>query len=789
MRFDGARFDAVLSEQLLSPAVTALMAEPTGDVWIGYLIGGISRLHEGKVTHFVPRPNPAARIRQFLRAPDGVLWAATRHGLLKFSGEAWSSPPESMSPPNEGINWLGVSHDSLVLLTSSAGFSLQRGSTQFARVERRVVERIRYGLTHEQITVPELPEKAQQNPSDTILDRSGTLWFADGHILTRWRAEAPANAADQDPDAFTDCEELPGFISVLLKDRESNIWVGSTRGLDRYSRTRFHRLDLPVPIQNPLVVRGWEDQLWVGRDEGETLSVGMGAVPTPALGTSVWSTAIAPDGALWALGDNGVMRYQKGHVTSVPVPIDTQTLKDVQSFTAFQAIAVDAQGAVWVSIAHDVGLFRWREGKWDRPSANLGLPAGPAIRLLTDAQGQLWLTYPDNRVARIVGDSVTVFTARDGLAVGNVLSIERHAGHTWVGGDRGVAAFIGDRFMTLRGDSNERFRVTSGLVEADDQDLWLNAARGLFHVPAREIERVLSGIAPEAKFELFDWRDGLDGGPEIVRPGPTLLRATDGRLWISRQNGVWWLDPQHIPRNAVAPIAIIQGVYADGSERPSAGAMVELNHSTQRLRIEFTGTSLTDPDRMGFRYRLTGVDSRWQDGGSRRVAEYTNLSPGIYLFELEAANEDGVWSTRDATLRLHVLPAFYQTLWFRSLLLCAFLILVWIVFTIRLNQLQRRVRLESDTRHAERERIARDLHDTLLGGIQALLFRLQTWVRDVTLPEMHREQVSDVVNQARRTVIEARDRIVALRRSEISPRHLALGRRARRNRSYGVATH
>jgi signal transduction histidine kinase len=169
------------------------------------------------------------------------------------------------------------------------------------------------------------------------------------------------------------------------------------------------------------------------------------------------------------------------------------------------------------------------------------------------------------------------------------------------------------------------------------------------------------------------------------------------------------------------------------------------------------------PERVRFRYKLVGTDEGWQDAGPRRQAFYTNLAPGSYSFLVSAANEDGVWSSPTAVLRFSIPKAFYQTGWFRLLCVAVLLVLVWLLLLMRVDQIKSRIRQRLHERHAERERIARDLHDTLLQGIHALLFRLQIWASDRAIPTERRCEISAVVIQARAIVVEGRDRILALR--------------------------
>ena len=146
-------------------------------------------------------------------------------------------------------------------------------------------------------------------------------------------------------------------------------------------------------------------------------------------------------------------------------------------------IAVDHEGGVWLSIA-TAGLFRWFNGAWEQPGSRLGLPAGAAIRLSTDGHGRLWLAYPDNKLAVLEAGRLKLFTASDGLSVGNVLALDVGERHTWIAGDRGVALLSDGHFKRLLGRSGTRFATASGVWATQKQDARRVGASGISHNPA-----------------------------------------------------------------------------------------------------------------------------------------------------------------------------------------------------------------------------------------------------------------------------------------------------------------
>src|SRR5262249_9161665 len=142
--------------------------------------------------------------------------------------------------------------------------------------------------------------------------------------------------------------------------------------------------------------------------------------------------------------------------------------------------------------------------------------------------------------------------------------------------------------------------------------------------------------------------------------------------------------------------------------------MVPLPALVRNLQIDYTALSLVAPDKVLFRYKLEGWDRDWQEAGTRRQAFYGNLPPRNYTFRVKASNNSGVWNEAGTSLNFFVAPAYYQTWWFRSVCVAAFLGLLVALYQLRLRRLSQQFNMRLEARVAERTRIARELHDTLL---------------------------------------------------------------------------
>ena len=246
---------------------------------------------------------------------------------------------------------------------------------------------------------------------------------------------------------------------------------------------------------------------------------------------------------------------------------------------------------------------------------------------------------------------------------------------------------------------------------------------------------------------------------------PTAIEGTDGRLWFSVDGGVVWLDPKRRSARLPAPPVSIQSVSAD-SERYELDQPLRFPAGTSNVQIGYAAVSLLRPDSIRFRYRLQGVDDNWRDAGTLTSVSYRSLPPGAYRFEVDASDANGIWSGKTATTQFTILPAYYQTTWFRALCALLLLALAWVAYQLRIRWLQRRFEMTLETRVAERTRIARDLHDTLLQSFHGLLLRFQT--ASNLLPDRPAESkqvLASAIDQAAEAITEGRDAVQGLRTS------------------------
>jgi signal transduction histidine kinase len=270
---------------------------------------------------------------------------------------------------------------------------------------------------------------------------------------------------------------------------------------------------------------------------------------------------------------------------------------------------------------------------------------------------------------------------------------------------------------------------------------------------------------PQRRIEVttFGRTDGvrLTGRATIERP--VVAKSADGRIWMVFPGMLGLIDPANLRTNAIPPPVHVERITADGTTF-EARAGLRLPSNVRDLRIEYTATSLVAPEKVRFRFRLEGQDPDWTHVINERTVRYSNLRPGDYKFHVAAANNDGVWNEQGDVLEFSIAPAYYQTNAFRVLSIVVFAGIFWMAWQLRVQRLRRQLELTVDARVAERTRIARELHDTLLQSVQGLLLKFQSVLR--LLPERPieaRQRLERALDQATDATTQARDAVQGLR--------------------------
>ncbi|WP_207780804.1 sensor histidine kinase [Caulobacter radicis] len=771
IRFDGVTFQPISAPptaHAMTDRVVSLLVTRSGALWAGYEQGGIAVFENGRSRVLYDPKIFDEVVFRMAEGLDGSIWAATTRAkarLVRFSGGAWTPMAVEGGLPDRELTDLLVARDGALWVgLNGAVARLAPGARRFSMVRTDLAQGV--GLAQDRagriwasdargtrlLAGPPAARSAYRHASASritriMIDRDQNLWGAQ-HPDGVFRIRAGA----QRPETFSAGQGLTSAMAYeVFEDREGSIWVATVRGLDRWRATSITPEPV-VPASSPygyIVFADARGVVWI--TDSDTLYRARPGEPlTPVVRGLKHPSALcdAPGGGLWVGLGETMVRVDGDKVSPVSLPSSSDTW--------VSACAQDGAGNGWVA-AFMAGLFRHDGHRWTHLQPK---PLGRSVTaLVADTEGRVVI---DAGLGAVLWDGGTFHHIKTLPRAVRGGTMPMAAGPLGVlaGSDRGLTRFKDQATQFISRDRFSFLGLSHGLAQTAEET-WLFGAAGLVRMQNRDLARAFDDPNAALPARIYDLKDGLPG-PASFRYRADLAVGGDGRVWIATTNGVASLDPARQPFNRIVPPVAIQGVVIDGVRSGNLQSVV-LPRGARSLQIDYTALSLAVPERVRFRYRLEGVDKDWVEAGARRSAFYTNLRPGKYVFRVKAANNDGVWNEQGASLALDLPPTLFQSRLFLAACLAAAAALAVLAYRLRLRSVSERLQAGLRERMAERERIARELHDTLLQGVQGLILKFQSSSRQVPPGSPAREQLEKALDRAEDVVVEARDRVRSLR--------------------------
>jgi len=757
--------------------IYAMLLDHTGILWLGTDKGGLYRFDtttehsEGAFIHYRSDPtDPTSlsddQVTALLEDRFGVLWIGTYGGGLdRFDRETETFAHYQHDPTDAQVMRHSLSDDYVSSLYEDASGELWIG-TYGGGLNRFDPET--ESFTHFQ-NDPDDRHSLSSNRIHAIYeDQSGTLW-----IGTRGGGVSRSNPASgrfshylgdlDEPNSLSDYQVLS-----IYEDAGGILWIGTAAGgLDAFDREKGewrhyrHDPDDPSSLGNDTVYSTYEDSsglLWIGTNEGlyrfdrETERFVRVPHDPPDPGGNIRETIYSiledRDGVFW-FGTHGrglsefdpETEYFVHHLRNGPFSISSNFVRVVYE---------DRSGVLWVGTLEGLNYLDKETGHWHHylhnPSDPSSLSHNWVISIYEDQTGVLWIGSLGGGLNKFDPETETFTHYREkaGLANNNILDI----------------------------------------LDDGHGNLWLGTANGLsmFDLQTKE-------------FKNYDISDGLS-----INEFSAAYKSDSGEMFFGGINGFFSFFPDQLEDNPYVPPVVLTSLQQNGEdvkvgEAPENLTQVAFRWPDNSFEFGFAALNYTQPEKNQHAYMLEGFDEDWNHIGTRRFGRYTNLSGGVYTLRLRGSNNDGVWNEEGTSIKVTVVPPFWQTWWFWGTVVLLLVVGAAGGYRLRIRSLEARSRelekqveertaelrrettqrtqAEEALRQREREkaitdernRLARELHDSVTQTLYGVTLYSEAAAGHLALGDTDRvaEHLKELQDTSQEALAEMRLLIFELR--------------------------
>ncbi len=724
--------------------VWAVIPDGQGNIWAGTSLGlNCYNKKTGEFTHYRHANNdPSSLVSDMVISlwldAEGMMWVGTAEGLCRFNPTTKKFVTflnvVSRDMKDENIIWsvTGSQSGKIITGTNNGVYSLDPESGMITR------------LTHHAAS-------GQLVAWSVYAENDMSIWAGTAQGLYQINPENGSfTLFRHDPG---DPQSLPDDnIWCMLHDPSGNLWAGTKNGVSRAktvtSGFRLMNSDpgQPVHLSSPKVIAILEDsrgRLWIGTDGGGLNCFTPGwknrtvytSENSALRNNAVWALAEDREGNIWIgnyLGGLHLLPASGGPIVALP-------LRDEDPYALHNnrvlVILPGDDGIIWIGTRHG-GLVRYDPGtrqfrKYQhKPGDTTSITANTVLSLAFDPQKRIWVGLHEGGL-NLFDPKTEHFTSfrktNSGLSDDNVWAILTDSkSRLWLGTQGGLNYTVDPgpemRLQYLGTQHGLNGNMVFGLLEDNAGNIWCSSFNGLSRLNIRAFESALTPQRERDPFEgplfrNFDTDQGLQG-PEFNQGA--CFKDSKGTLWFGGSNGLNYFSPDDIQESSFMAPVVITGfrifnkevlVIPTGKESPAGKASIllkagnyflpteishireiKLTYRESVFSFDFASLDFSNPEKNQYAYKLSGFDKNWNFVGTRNTATYTNLNPGEYTFLVRGSNSDGIWNPAETSLKITIIPPFWLTWWFISLLIILALIGVWSIF----NDQKKKARKEKE---------------------------------------------------------------------------------------------
>ncbi len=813
-----------MDDGLPQSSVNAVIQSSDGYLWLA-TFGGLARFDGRSFTVFDrsnARGMHSDRILTISEDRDGALWCITEDGVLRYQhgilttfdvagGRTAFSP--LLRQDAQGAIWLIADGKPYIFdknrfmqvpilcdsslarraLNNTGGVWLYEGRNILRTIGDSVVivMDLTKLLSNDIQAFAEYPE------------HSGTYWIAtDGDGVVRLSSGTVRKYTERNGLASL-------FARQLFVDRENHLWVVCFNGISRLERDSFvplRTVDEKLEKQFNTMTQDREGNYWVGTPahglyrlrpaiismighheglmEEKMLSLVARKNGTFLFGTNCggvyeWKNGKATYSSLnkhminlcvWSLFEDSKRRVWAG--SRVLYRFDDINRKGVlfdssKGFTGLNVFAMmeDSKREIWIGCFN--GLYLYNGHQFRQFSTDDGMSDNDVRALFEDRSGVLWIgttrglnKFDNGKITHVPlvsgpGDSIHVLSDYIRAIYQDV------DGTLWFGSYGGGLIRLKDgKFSFITKKEGLYDNIVSHIVEDEQGNFWMGCNRGIFRAPKAELNAVADGTLKTVRCYSYGKLDGMESAETNGGFQPSTIQDNTGHIYFPTVSGVAVVSTRNVQQNDLPPPVKIEGLISGNISLPVSDA-ITLQYDSSNLEINYAALSYVDPAKNSFKYMMEGLDQTWVAAGSRRTAFYWTIPPGTRTFRVIASNNDGVWNMTGASIRVTILPPFWMTWWFRTLVVLLFISLGPSIYYVRVAALKKEALVKEqfaeqliNSQEQERRRIAMELHDGIGQQILVVKNRAEMALKTVADPAQTEEQLREI---ARSTISAMND--------------------------------
>ncbi|MBN4052399.1 MAG: hypothetical protein COC01_00570 [Bacteroidetes bacterium] len=581
-----------------------------------------------------------------------------------------------------------------------------------------------------------------------ILDKKSNIWIATyGQGISKiYKKNIDLKNRKWKIQSFSVNEGLNSNLCVsLLEDREGKIWIGNDEsGVNKLNSLAFKAYTTKNGLKNDLVLAIVQDKAgnfifntfgggityFVPNSNKKSLNITDAIDPhtvTPTgfvynitkenglLNDHTYPLLEDKNGNIWIANfRKGITKYTPTKSGNLSGILDRNNKSNIQYFSTDDGLSSntvlsiyeDSKANIWFATASGASrLYKDENNKYvfENYSTENGLQQNFLYTIKEDSRGLIWFGTKGGGISYLNINELSnaqfkTLTSANGLGNNLVRSIlEDSRGNLWLGTNGGLSIFKVAQYIKdgePQHDTTYFSNITTNtglssddiylLVFDNDSTLWIGSSKGLDKFDYLEFMRNEKVIVKH-----YDKAEGLIGTEAALN---AVCKDNESNLWFGTVGGAIQYDPTEDVTNTTEPLTHITRyrLFFRDTLMPQ---FVTLEYNKNHLTFDFIGISMTNPEKVRYRYKLEGFDNDWSPVTKETFITYSNLSEGEYTFKVIACNNEGLWNKGPTTYTFTITPPFWRTWWFYLICVISSVVSISMFIKIRLKKLQEAKRI------------------------------------------------------------------------------------------------